>query len=74
MKAKNKNGKVPKTTTYSKEYRIKTNNLILDRYWDDGWPYHKSKGNRNKKQILSYQVRQYKTWKYNRKQQYKEDS
>lgn len=43
------------------------------RYYDEGWNYWKSKGvlKIKKKQILKYQVRMYRTWKYNRKTQWK---
>jgi hypothetical protein len=42
-------------------------------YYDDGWYYWKSRGTRKwkKKQIHPYQVRMYKTWKYNRLTQWK---
>ena len=42
-------------------------------YYDDGWHYWKSSGTHKwkKKQILPYQVRMYRTWKYNRLKQWK---
>jgi len=42
-------------------------------YYNDGWYYWKSRGTHKwkKKQILPYQVRMYKTWKYNRLTQWK---
>jgi hypothetical protein len=46
-----------------------------DPYWDDGinfYPkYQKGFGNCKKKRLQYYQVRRYRTWKYNRKTQYK---
>jgi hypothetical protein len=42
-------------------------------YWDEGMNFHKSKGGFQwkRKQIMSYQYRMYRNWKYNRKTQYK---
>jgi len=60
-----------KLTTNSREYKIITGNT--DPYWDEGYRYHKSRGRRKwkKKQLLHYQVRLYRTWKYNRKTKWK---
>ena len=61
------------TTTDRHEYRILSHDT--DPYWDEGLIFYpnsrKGFGNRKKKQILMYQVRMYKTWKHNRKSQYK---
>lgn len=49
--------------------------LDNDPYWDEGinWypKYRKGFGNCKKKKLRSYQVRRYRTWKYNRNTQYK---
>lgn len=63
-----------KTITNRKEYKILTNPQYRDHYWDEGltlYPIYR-RGFRNPtKQIMSYQVRMYKTWKYNRNTQWK---
>lgn len=46
-------------------------------YWDEGcWSYHVSKGWRNKpkktKQLLKWEYRKFRTWKHNRKTQWKQ--
>mgnify|MGYP006366026825 CR=1 FL=1 len=50
-------------------------NYCLEPYWDEGLNFYpiryKGYGNRKKKRILSYQIRMYKTWKYNRTNQWK---
>lgn len=75
MKALNKFA--ARLTTNSREYKIITR--ADDPYWDEGWTYHRPKGQRSritaswkKKQLLMYQVRMYRTWKHNRKTQWKE--
>lgn len=62
-----------KITTHRREYKIVTDPQMLDPYWDEGVRYHRSKGRRrkNKKEILAFQVRMYKTWKHNRLTQWK---
>lgn len=51
-------------------------NYDLEPYWDEGLKFYptryKGYGNNKKKKILMYQVRMYKTWKHNRKNQWKE--
>ena len=64
-----------KTTTCRKEYKIVTNYNFKDRYWDEGINYYPRfrRGYKNSnRQIMSYQIRMYKTWKHNRKTQYKD--
>jgi hypothetical protein len=63
-------------TTNSREYKILTRDN--DPYWDEGYRYHRPKGQRSnitrnwrKKELLQYQVRKYRTWKHNRKTQWK---
>jgi hypothetical protein len=63
-------------TTCRKEYKIVTNDKICEPYYDDGQYYYKQeqwrKGkNRKKRMLMMFQVRMYKTWKHNRKAQYK---
>ena len=64
-------GKISQITTCSKEYKIVTNPDICEPYWDEGYNYYRSKGKRKLKKIFVYQVRMYRTWKYNRKKQWK---
>jgi len=74
MKATEKKGKIAKATTNRKEYKLVTNRDYKDPYWDEGYNYYPKyrKGFKNsKKQILSYQVRMYRTWKHNRKTKWK---
>lgn len=61
-------------TTCRKEYKIVTNDKFMDRYWDEGVNYYRSSPvNRwKRKELMMYQVRQYKSWKHNRKNQWKE--
>jgi len=42
-----------------------------DSYWN--WCPKYRQGYKNKKQILPYQVRMYRTWKHNRKNQWKSE-
>lgn len=73
MKAYKKT-KIAKTTTYRKEYKIVTNDKIKEPYWDEGinfYPRYRKGYKNSGKQIMSYQVRMYKTWKHNRKTQWK---
>lgn len=68
-----KKSKIARTTTSRKEYKVVTRCLDVP-YWDEGlnlypkirWGYK----NPNKR-IMSYQIRMYKTWKHNRKKQWK---
>ena len=74
MKA-DKTKSVTKTTTNRREYRVYSDPLMMDPYYDECWYYHKQNEWRNhwkRKRILSYQVRMYRTWKHNRKTQWKE--
>jgi len=72
----NKKSKIAKTTTCRREYKIVTNPDYGDRYWDEYTIYYPKyrRGFKNPiKGIMSYQVRMYKTWKHNRKKQWKND-
>lgn len=74
MKPKGKNSKRVKSTTNSREYRILTNPINKDHYWDEGkmfYPQNRRGFKNSNRQILSYQVRMYRTWKHNRKKQWK---
>lgn len=52
-------------------YRV-TVVLDGDPYWDEGIRFYHSKGRRgNKRQIFNHQYRMYRTWKHNRKYQWK---
>ena len=68
-----KKSKVARTTTYRKEYKIETNGS-KELYWDEGITYYPlyRRGFKNKtKRLTSYKIRMYKTWKHNRKKQWK---
>jgi hypothetical protein len=68
-----KKSKVARTTTHRKEYKIEANGY-RDLYWDEGISYYPiyRRGFKNKtKRLMSYKIRMYKTWKHNRKTQWK---
>ena len=68
-----KKSKKSRTTTCRKEYNVETRGL-RDWYWDEGityYPLYKSGFKNPNRRIMSYQVRMYKTWKHNRKKQWK---
>ncbi len=57
-----------------REYHIMLLNDLYPPYWDDGVNFHPKyrRGYKEpKKQIMHYQVRMYRTWKYNRKTKWK---
>jgi len=63
-----------KTTMYRKEYKIATNYKYTDWYWDECitmYPRFRMGYKNTHKYLMSYQVRMYKTWKHNRKTQWK---
>lgn len=68
-----KKSRVARTTTCRKEYKIEAQSL-KERYGDEGitfYPLYR-RGFRNKtKRLMSYKIRMYKTWKHNRKTQWK---
>lgn len=68
-----KKSQIAKTTTSRKEYKIVTTGMCIP-YWDEGYNYYKLSEwkKNNKRRLLMYQVRMYKTWKHNRKTQWKE--
>ena len=75
MKANGKRSRVARTTTCRKEYKLVTNDKIKEQYWDECitfYPMLRTRGAKStNKRIMSYQVRMYKTWKHNRKTQWK---
>ncbi len=60
--------------TDGRTYRLMEINENYPPYWEEGYRYHKSKGicKWKTKQLLQYEVRMYRTWKHNRKTQWKE--
>jgi len=60
----------------SKEYLAIQYDIEYPLYWDEGcsmYPRWKNSGSKNSnKQIFYYQKRMYRTWKHNRKTQWKE--
>lgn len=73
--SKNRNRKKTSECLTSREYTL-LQIKELGPYYDEGWHYYTKKRKHNRgywktKQILSYQVRQYRSWKYNRMKQYK---
>jgi hypothetical protein len=66
-----------RTTMDRRAYKIFTDPDFKDPYYDEAWHYHTTSAYSwsfkwKRKQILAYQVRMYKTWKHNRKTQWKE--
>jgi len=68
--------KKSETIIHNRTYKIVTT-IDQDPYWDEGFSYYYPKGVKNhskakiSKLLLIYQVRMYRTWKYNRKTQWK---
>jgi len=59
----------------NKEYKFLVGIYCDDPYWNEGITYYPKYrfGFKNpNKRIMSYQIRMYKTWKHNRKTQYKQ--
>lgn len=74
MSKNNNRAKLNKANT-GREYLIISYEMDYGPYWDEGLTFYPtpSKMTRKwkKKRILSYQVRMYRTWKHNRKHQWK---
>jgi hypothetical protein len=72
--SKNRNrAKLNKANT-NQEYRKIFLREMYPPYWDDGcfmFPRYRSGFKNPNKQLFPYQVRMYRTWKYNRKTQWK---
>ena len=74
MKPFNKNSMFVRTTTNRKNYKVATNSYYGDPFPDEYTMYYPQyrRGYKNpNKRIMSYQVRMYRTWKHNRKKQWK---
>lgn len=69
MSKKTNRSKLNKAET-DREYRIILIGIKYPMYYDEGWHYYKRRGKFTS--LLKHEVRQYRTWKYNRKTQYKE--
>lgn len=70
-----KKTKIARTTTCRKAYKVETQGL-RDWCWAEGvsfYPIYRRGRKTPHKQIMSYQVRMYKTWKHNRKTRWKVD-
>lgn len=68
---KNKKTEKTKQTTNSRVYKILTT-INSDPYWEDHYSIRpKGKLVWKRKQLFSYQKRMYKSWKHNRKTQWK---
>ena len=63
MKAKNKNQKRLKNSNDRRFWKIRTNEVIIEHYWEGDWTW--------KHNMPNYKYRRYKSWKYNIKTQYK---
>lgn len=58
------------------EYNSKLLGILYPLYWDDGiimYPKIRKGFKNSNKQIFAYQKRNYRTWKHNRKTQYKKN-
>lgn len=66
-----KKTKIAKTTMYRLEYKVETRGL-RDWYWSEGINFYiKRRNTHTRRGLMMYQVRMYKTWKHNRKTQWK---
>ena len=72
--SKNRNRSKLNKTTNSRVYKLLNMNLVYPIYWDEGIPtYPKLRlGFKNPKKVLmKYEIRMYRSWKYNRKKQWR---
>ena len=72
--SKNYNRSALKRVDTSREYKIVLTKFNFPPYWDDGmmfYPLFRRGYSNTNKTIRSYEMRRYKTWKYNRKTQWK---
>lgn len=63
-----------KTETNNRVYKLILLNFLYPMYWDECWaehPHYRKGFKNSKKRLFTYQVRQYRTWKYNRKTKWK---
>lgn len=60
-----------------RDYQLVWINELYPMYWDEGvnfFPRYRKGFKNSNKQIMSYQVRMYRTWKHNRRTQWKIDT
>jgi len=72
--SKNRNRARLSKSECSRDYRLISLNEWYPLYWDEGlnfYPYYKKGYKNTNKQIPIHKVREYKTWKYNRKTKWK---
>lgn len=71
--SKNKNRSKLNKAEDSRTYDLIYLNYMYPDYWDEGRYYHQSKGmfKWKRKQISLRKAREYRSWKYNRKTQWK---
>lgn len=70
----NRNRQKLKQSTCSNDYKKIWLDYLYPKYWDEGYyllPRYRRGFHNPNKYIFSYQVRMYKTWKYNRRTQFK---
>lgn len=73
--SKNRNRTKLNKAETNKEYKVLSLIEEYPPYWDDGiifYPRYKRGSKNPLKRIFSYQVRMYRTWKYNRKTKWKQ--
>jgi hypothetical protein len=71
----NKRNKIARTTMYRNEYNREARGL-RDKWWCEGIIFYpiKRKGFKNsKRRLMKFQIRMYRTWKHNRKTQWKQN-
>jgi hypothetical protein len=69
----NKRNKIARATMYRNEYNREAKGM-RDWYWNDGitfYPIYRAGRKNPHKQIMRYQARMYRTWKHNRRTQWK---
>ncbi len=67
----NKKSKITKTTMYRLEYKVEIQGL-RDWYGNDGVICYKKRRNKHTRRgLMKFQIRMYRTWKHNRKTQWK---
>jgi len=72
--SKNRNRSKLNKSTNGREYKLLVLNLEYPKYWDEGIPtYPKLRlGFKNPNKVLmKYEIRMYRSWKYNRKKQWR---
>jgi len=66
-----KKSKIARTTMYRLEYKVETRGL-RDWYWNEGiFFYRKRRNKKTRRKLMMFQVRMYRSWKHNRKTQWK---